>query len=71
MAFATPPFFSCNKTNKIMGEDRYTGIKNDLRVYRSLLDGGVSDEKNGRSGMTLNCVGFRYFIACLRQIRGY
>ena len=28
-----------------MGDERFTGIENELKAYKTLLDGGVSDEK--------------------------
>ena len=36
-----------------MGKDRFTGIKNELKGYRSLVDGGVSDEKEWEEGVDL------------------
>ena len=34
-----------------MGDDRFTGIENELKGYRSLLDRGVCDEKELEEGV--------------------
>ena len=36
-----------------MGDERFTGIENELKAYRSLLDGGVSGKKEWEKGIDL------------------
>ena len=36
-----------------MGDERFTGIENELKGYRSLLDGGVSGKKELEKGVDL------------------